>query len=102
MTSLWHGDDPPRPYPYPGREQDPLHSQTIEAYPERANLYRLGLVPEPDWLYLTKKARGTKIEEIISFERTDGATLCEPTISYVRRALHTALSHWDCHTNALA
>jgi hypothetical protein len=65
--------------------------QTIEAYPERANLYPLTLLPMPRQLYSTRCGPPGHTHEEIVFGFTKDATAVDPTSYYIRQALQQAI-----------
>ncbi len=59
----------------------------IEAYPERANLYRLTLEPEPARLYAIRGEVHGETREEIYFAPVGGAKVVDQSIGNMRRAL---------------
>lgn len=65
-------------------------ADVVDAYPERANLYRLDLDPAPERLYLLPARQPTR-RETVRFTPTDGAQEVPLTIKYLKRAMETAI-----------
>ena len=65
--------------------------RTYEAYPERANLYRLVFNHPPVKLYVLEKEDLGKTREVVQFFPAPGATDVVPIISDIRRALQHSL-----------
>ncbi len=65
--------------------------QIIDAYPYRANLYRLDMAPKPGELYVVRVQDGSQLREEIRFEDTNAIRTVAPQVRYMRRALHRSV-----------
>lgn len=63
----------------------------LDAYPERANLYKLTLEPVPATLYHVRETVGEAAHEKVYFFHVSGATVRTPSVSDVRRAIQSTL-----------
>lgn len=70
-----------------------LKRDSIEMFPERANLYPLSIEPFPTELYKVEREENGKNHEYIFFEKVPDSTLVEPTFYNMRQAIRQAILH---------
>jgi hypothetical protein len=64
-----------------------VHGRTIDAYPERANLFALAIDPLPRVLYKTERKERGRTREDISFENVAGSKTVDASFRNLRQAL---------------